>query len=149
MAYEARIIAAPEYLRALGQALYNFTYLEWVVIWTIAKLGADGFRSVPRGKTARDIAGALDRAIANTSPPLESELRWRLVKFAESYRAAIPTRNKLLHAHPFTAEDGQPQLAGGGVEWPLENVHAAAKQFEDAAIVGNNIFHGELAKARP
>jgi hypothetical protein len=147
--YKSRIPADPEYLRAVGCAFYNFTYLEWVVVWTIVKLSADGFESVPRGKSASHIARALITAIASTTPPLSEDLRRKLVTFHERYLEAIRTRNKLLHAHPYTAAGGAQQLGGGGVEWPLDTVDDAAKLFEDAAIMGNAIFHGALAEARP
>ena len=55
-----------------------------------------------------------------------------------------------MHAHPYTASDGTQQLGGGGgLEWPIEAVYEAAKLFEDTAIEGNDIFHGDLAEARP
>lgn len=149
MSYKSRIAADPIYLQAVGQAFYNFTYLEWVVIWTIVKLSSDGFQSLPRGKPASDIAKALTKAIATTSPTLPTQLRRSLVKFDQSYRDAIQKRNKLLHAHPYTAKDGSQQLGGGGLEWPIASVNAAAKLFEEAAIMGNDIFHGELTKVRP
>lgn len=149
MSYKSRITADPIYLQAVGQAFYNFTYLEWVVIWTIVKLSSDGFKNVPRGKPASNIARALTKAIAMTSPTLPTQLRRRLVIFDESYRGAIQKRNKLLHAHPYTASDGSQQLGGGGLEWPITNVNAAAKLFEEAAIMGNDIFHGDLTKVRP
>ena len=148
MTYKPRIIADSVYLQTLGQALYNFTYLEWVVVWTIVKLSSDGFGSVPKGETAAQIAKALTRAIASTTPALPDSLRRQLVKFDESYRAAIKVRNKLLHAHPLTAPDGSQQLGSAGSNWTLEQVEVAAKQFEDAAIQGNAIFHGELTKLR-
>jgi hypothetical protein len=147
--YRPRIKADPLYLQALGQALYNFTYLEWVVVWTIVKLSSDGFGSVPKGETATQIAKALTRAVSSTTPALPDSLRQQLVKFDESYRAAIKVRNQLLHAHPLTAPDGSQQLGSAGSNWSLEQVEVAAKQFEDAAIQGNAIFHGELAKLRP
>jgi hypothetical protein len=147
--YKPRIIADSVYLQTLGQALYNFTYLEWVVVWTIVKLSSDGFGSVPKGETAAQIAKALTRAIASTTPALPDSLRRQLVKFDESYRAAIKVRNTLLHAHPLTAPDGSQQLGSAGSNWTLEQVEVAAKQFEDAAIQGNAIFHGELTKLRP
>ena len=149
MTYNSRIPADSDYLNAVGRAFYNFTYLEWGVVWTIVKLSADGFGSVPRGKPASDIAKALIKAIAATEPPLPDKLRRDLVKFHESYLAAIGRRNTLLHAHPYTAPDGSQQLGGGGVDWPVEVVDEAAKFFEDAAITGNAIFHGELKAARP
>lgn len=152
MTYQPRIHADPTYLQALGRAFYNFTYLEWVVIWIIVKLSSDGFSSVPSGKgaTAGRIANALTKAIHDTSPPLPSDLRYRLVEVDKAYRDAIGYRNKLLHAHPYTADDGAQQLLyTGGPKWPLETVHEAAKLFEDAAIMGNAIFHGDLAQVRP
>jgi hypothetical protein len=149
MAYHSRIVADPAYLQALGQALYNFTYLEWVAVWTIVKLSSDAFGSVPVGKTALKIARALSKAIGRTSPPLPNDLRRRLVKFNEAYRSAIRNRNKLIHAHPYTTTSGLQQLGSSGHEWPIDEVDASAKLFEDAAIMGNDIFHGDLASARP
>jgi hypothetical protein len=148
MTYHFRIPAETEYLQAVGRAFYNFTYLEWVVVWTIGRLSADGFKSVPKGKTASHIAKALIKAIAATEPPLPYKLRRELVKFHEAYLASIARRNMLLHAHPYTAEDGAQQLWGGGVEWPIDVVDEAAMFFESAAIAGNEIFHGELMTAR-
>lgn len=149
MTYQSRIPADSQYLNAVGRAFYNFTYLEWVVIWTIVKLSADGFASVPRGQPASYIATALVKAIASTEPPLPESLRRSLVRFHESYLVAISKRNKLLHAHPYTATNGEQQLAGGGVEWPMQAVDEAAKFFEDSALLGNEIFHGPLRVARP
>ena len=149
MSYQSRIPADPDYLSRLGRAFYNFTYLEWVVVWTIVKLSADGFGSVPQGKSAFYIAKALITAIATTSPALPDELRRDLVRFHESYLVAIARRNKLLHAHPYTAAGGAQQLGGGGVDWPPQEVDEAAKLFEEVAIAGNAIFHGALAKVRP
>jgi hypothetical protein len=149
MTYTPRIMADPTYLQALGQAFYSFTYLEWGVVGMIVKLSADGFDSVPQGQTAAMIARAHMNSIEETSPPLPKELRRQLIKFNEHFRAAIKVRNKLLHAHPYTAADGTQQLGGGGYQWPLAHVYEAAKMFEDAAILGNGIFHGDLAKVRP
>ena len=149
MTYNSRIPADSGYLHAVGRAFYNFTYLEWVVVWTIVKLSADGFESVPKGKTAFYIARAFIKAIATTEPSLPEGLRRDLLRFHESYLAAIARRNKLLHAHPYTAADGTQQLGGGGIEWPINTIDEAAKFFEDAAIAGNAIFHGELKVARP
>jgi len=149
MTYQSRIPADPAYIHSVGTAFYNFTYLEWVVVWTIVKLSTDGFASVPRGETAKVIAAALHKAIENTPLPLPPSLRKRLVKFHESYLAAIRNRNKLLHAHPYSSQEGNQQLGGGGVEWPISEVDQAAQSFENAAIEGNAIFHGELAQVRP
>lgn len=149
MTYESRIPAEATYLHAVGRAFYNFTYLEWVVVWTIVKLSADGFESVPKGQTASHTAKAFIKAIASTEPPLPNQLRRNLVKLHESYLTAISRRNKLLHAHPYTAADGAQQLGGGNVEWPIDVVDETAKFFEEVAIAGNAIFHDELKAVRP
>jgi hypothetical protein len=148
MTYHSRIPADPAYLQALGRAVYNFTYFEWGVVWTIVKLSDDGFGSVPKEKGASEIAKALTGAIAKTKPPLSPALRRRLVKVDQSYRAAIKRRNKLFHAHPYTARDGSQQLGGGGIEWPIADVDSAAKMFEESAIDCNDVFHGDLKKER-
>ncbi len=150
MDYQPRISADPVYLQALGRAFYNFTYLEWIVVCTIVKLSSDGFGSVPRRETAGKIASALSKAIDKTTPPLPKDLRRRLVKFHEAYLENIQLRNKLLHAHPYTASSGAQQLSSGSdIKWPIEKVYEAAKLFEDAAITGNDILHGDLARMRP
>jgi hypothetical protein len=149
MTYHSRIPVDPSYAQALGQAFYNFTYLEWGVIWTIVKLSDDGFDSVPTGKSASWIGAAFIGAIAKASPPLSEPLRKSLVKLHEKYLSAIKVRNKLLHGHPYTAPDGSQQIGGGGHEWTVEKVNDAAKLFEDIAIEGNTIFHDRLKSERP
>lgn len=150
MDYQPRISADPDYLMALGRAAYNFAYLEWVVIWTIVKLSEDGFESVPKREPSRRISNALVKTISGTSPPLDTGLHRRLVRFEERFRGAIDVRNRLIHAHPYTASDGSQQLGGGGgFERPIEDVIGAAKLFEGVAIEGNDIFHGDLANVRP
>lgn len=150
MTFQSRIQVHPDYIKALGTAFYNFTYLEWIVIWTIVKLSESGFEAVPRGQTATFIAKALAKAIETTSPRLSGALRTKLVHFHESYLKAIKHRNKLLHAHPYTASGGVQQLmASGGLEWPIEAVENAARTFEAAAIEGNELFHGSLTQERP
>lgn len=148
MPYKPRIPSDPEYVRAVGQAHYNFTYLEWGIVWTIVKLSADDFGSVPKGKPAGYIAKALIRSIDSTSPSLPKPLRTRLVKVHERFLEAINVRNKLMHAHPYTAEGGLQRLGSSGIKWPHEEVDEAAKLFEDLAIEANDIFHGDLASVR-
>jgi len=147
--YEPRIPADPEYIALLGRAFYNYTYLEWVVVWTIVKLSTDGFASVPMGKSSGYIAKALIKAIESTEPPLSPGLRRGLIAFHQEYLRSIAGRNKLLHSHPYTADGGLQRLRGGSHDWPDDAVISAAQQFEEAAIMGNGLFHGALAKERP
>ena len=149
MTHTSRISADPEYLSALGQAFYNFSYLEWIIVCTIAKLSPDGFSSVPKRQPASKIARALISSVAATEPPLPNDLRRDLVRLHQSYLEAIAHRNKLLHAHPYSTADGDQRLSGGGVDWPPELVEEASKFFEDVSIQAIDIFHGALKVARP
>ena len=136
------------YLQALGRAVYNFAYLELVVMHTIARVSPDGFDSVPKGETAKRIAGALANAIQHTSPPLSRNLHRRLAQFHKRFGNAIKVRNKLIHAHPSTTHDGAQQFWASGYEWPIETVYEAAKLFEDLAIEGNAIYYSDLSRER-
>ena len=150
MTYRSRIPVDQGYIKALGTAFYNFTYLEWTAIWIIVKLNSSGFDSIPTGKTASHIARALENAIDKTLPPLPKALRKKLLDVHQSFVAAIGRRNKLLHAHPYTAEGGAQQLMyRGGPEWTIETVNAVAHAFEDSAIEASNILHGALKDERP
>ncbi len=146
MTYRSRIPTDSDYVRALGTALYNFTYLEWIAICTVAKLRKKGVSTIETKKGADAISKDLLRAINNSSLKLTPPSRTRLLKFRESFRRSIRDRNKLLHAHPHTAEGGLQQLIAGDISWSVEAVNEVALRFENAAIEGSDIFHGSLMK---
>lgn len=140
----SRIPADANYLQAAGRAFYNFTYLEAIAIWIIGKLHKDGSGGIPKGSTAGDIARLLKRMVDETSPPLSTDLRGALLKFHNLFLTAKRTRDKLIHAHPFTTADGSQQLGANDHTWTHEELRAAAVQFQDAAIAGADIVHGNL-----
>jgi hypothetical protein len=43
-----RIPTDPAYIEALGRAFHHFTYLQWVVVSTIAKLSNNGHGALPK-----------------------------------------------------------------------------------------------------
>lgn len=147
--YRPRIPADDAYLLRAGRAFYNFTYLEWVVVWLAAKLNGAGIQGVPKGKPSSQIADFLQGSIRRTQPPLPTDLRDELDAIQIDFRSAIKVRNRLLHANPITAQDGTQQLSGDGATWTLEALDSAAAQFEELAIRANNVLHGKLALARP
>ena len=149
MTYQSRIPADDEYLFKLGRAFYNYTYLEAIVVQTIAKVSVNGFESVPKGKPAGAIAKALKEAVDTAEPALPAPLVKSLKDFRTHFATAIRWRNKLLHAHPYTTPDDQQRLMGGDHSWPFEQVDQAAQFFEEAAIEGSDIYHGQLKAARP
>jgi hypothetical protein len=150
MTYTPKIPSDPAYTRLLGQALYNFTYLEWVVLWTIVRLNGNDTGVLSLRETAGAIAKRFLTSIRDTTVPLPVLLRLELTECHDHFVAATKTRNHLLHAHPYTASDGAQRLTySGDLKWPPEDVVKAAVAFEDLAIKVNDIFHGALAQIRP
>jgi hypothetical protein len=148
LTYSSRIPVDSEYVKAIGTALYNFTYLEWIVIWTIFKLHAEGTQynyRLPAGK----IAQALRQSIENSVPPLSKALQTKLLGFHRSFNSALELRNRLLHAHPYSTPDGVQQLMNRKITFDITTVDDAALTFENVAIEGNEIFHGPLTQERP
>ena len=92
MVYQSRIPADSDYIVSVGRAFYNFTYLEWIVVWTVVKLSANGFADVPLGKSAGHLARAFIKAIDATSPSLSQALRKNLIDFHKRYLDSIDSR---------------------------------------------------------
>lgn len=149
MSYHSRIPADPEYIKIIGTAFYNFTYLEWIVVWTIFKLANEGTAYKHNDKTAGQLANDFKKYIESSTPPLSRGLFDKLVSFQKAFSDARHTRNELLHAHPYTAQGGLQQLTKEGIQWDMQAVEAAALLFENAAIKGSEIFHGSLKRERP
>ena len=141
-----RIPPDPAYIEALGRAFHHFTYLEWVVVSTIAKLSNNGYGALTKGRTAGYLAKKLLEAIDSSSPALSSGLRQRLTRFHRSFVRAKHRRDRLVHARPYTAIQSLPRLGNGHHEWATEKLNLAATQFEEAAIEGEDIFHGDLTR---
>jgi hypothetical protein len=149
MNYSSRIPSDSTYIQLLGQAFYNFTYLEWGILWTIVRLTNDSSVLSLR-ETAGQIAKRLLNSIHNTTTPLPASLRLELEESHKLFVTAISTRNKLLHAHPYTALNGGQQLTyTGGINWDAEDIIRAAIEFESVAIKVTSILHGPLAQVHP
>jgi hypothetical protein len=99
MVYKSRIPADADYVQSLGQAFYNFTYLEAIVVSVAGRLG----KPVSKKATAGQIAKAFEAAISEASPPLSPDLKSELMEFRREFSKAIGTRNMLLHARTYTA----------------------------------------------
>ena len=148
--YTPRIGSDPEYIKDLGQAFYNFTYLEWGIIWLIAKLRPTYFTEIENAKpqkTAGRIRQDLVRSTA-ASVAIDAPTRAKLVAIADRFGDMTRLRNLLLHAHPFTDQDGAQRLGGlsHGTRktWTADEVQEAARAFEEAAVEANDILHNHL-----
>ncbi len=150
MAYTPRITADPVYLQAIGQAFYNYSYLEMTVVHTIAKLRANRPRPIRPKSPAGLLATVLPEMIATADPALEPALAAELMAWSRQFTAAVTVRHRLMHAWPAKGPE-EPHVLDYHPErcWPIADVHGAAAVFEAAAIEGLRIYHGRLAAERP
>lgn len=148
--YRPRISVAVEYAQKLGQAIYNFTYLEWAVIWSVEKL-SPGFLNEHSTLTAGQIAQRFLSAIRDCDD-LQNQLSSDLVAIAERFQVLTGARNDLLHAHPYTARGGEQRLhrraKQRSVDWTEGEIDRLAEAFERCAIDLNRIFHDHLNKRK-
>jgi hypothetical protein len=147
--YHTRQAADPEYLHAIGQAVYSFSCLEWGVIWAAEQI-APGFihtdhHTMTAGKISSEFKGILKRARAE----MPDEAWLALKSVSDRLWDAIDLRKALLHAHPFTAEGGEQMLgrrteAGASLDWRIEKVDAATKYFDELGVELNGLFYQYL-----
>jgi hypothetical protein len=140
VARDPKIPVAEEYVAALGRAAYNFSYLEWGIVWLTETLSPDFLKRVG-GMTAGMIAREFEILAAACSEPDASELQ----SLAAVFKMLVLDRNALFHGVPYTAADGEQRLRhigpAGRRDWSVENICDAARRFEDAAIHATKLLH--------
>ncbi len=105
-----RIPVSTEYTNALGYAVYCFCYLEWNAIWIIERFESKYVHKIQtQKKTARDVADRL-KTLATGARGLTESTHKRLIAFATLFKELVELRNRLIHAKPFTGENGEPRL---------------------------------------
>jgi hypothetical protein len=130
----------PEYIEALGRAVYNFAVLEISVVWIVEHfkpgyLGEYGAQE----KTAGTLAGEFTEVTQLTKGHAAVA---DLTANSESFALLKERRNKLLHANPaILMIDGQ--LSHGlhhqaqDILWDIGTVRQAAVDFAAAAEKAN------------
>lgn len=132
-----RIPADDDYTAILGRAIYNFTYYEWVVVWTVEKLQPGYLNEyTKKAPTSGVLANKFITVVKGADP--------RLAACAGTFSKACIMRDQLLHAHPYTAAGGTQQLGYRGrhpdTQWPLADVEEAAQNFDQAACELSSLF---------
>jgi hypothetical protein len=150
MPYQTRFTATdPNYLRALGQAIFSFAALEYQVMNIIEKLepGYINQYRASRTVTAMRIAGRLKTAVGRI-PSARRELSDALLLLHNDFERFAKIRNDLLHANPATLQDGTQGLVRQHFEsrvvWDIAAVDAATEAFETAAVRALDIFFNQL-----
>jgi hypothetical protein len=143
--YTPRIPVEDEYLSALGRATYNFTYLEWGIVWLTETLDPGFLRRV-RSLTAGQIAREFQKQVKLADPSVADKKR--LSALASTFESLTGERNALLHGNPYTANGGEQRLLYNGKhgrrDWTIPGIVEAARSFEEAAIEAGQLLHGGL-----
>jgi hypothetical protein len=142
MDYQPRVPVADLYVSALGRATYNFTYLEWGIVW-LAETMQPEFIGAVGSLTAGQIASKFEKFVDNLT---DAESNYtRLKALAAEFIKLVGQRNKLMHSKPFTAEGGEQRLLydgkSGRQDWSIEDIIGAARSFEVAAIEAGYLLH--------
>jgi hypothetical protein len=147
--YQTRFAAVdPNYLRALGQAIFSFAVLEYRIIGIIEKL-EPGYIDQYRASrmSALKIVGRLKTAVGKI-PPTGEQLSDALLSLHEDFVRLAKARNDLLHANPATLQDGTQGLIRQHFEshiiWDIAAVDAATEAFEIAGDRASDIFFNLL-----
>jgi hypothetical protein len=135
----------PQYIEALGYAVFSFAILEYNIANIIERFRPGYVREyISQEKTAGTVANDFDQAIVEQAKGHAAEAE--LLDISKAFRDLKNRRNKLLHANPLTAPDGAQVLRHQALDilWDLETVCQAAKDFEDAAVKAGSLLHGAL-----
>jgi hypothetical protein len=139
-----------DFLLALGRAVFNYSILEWNVVYICSALDPScgypsGSTADPGGKIRVQLAKCLAEAVV--SPPL----RQRLERLVVDFGAMVTLRNHVLHARPCTTSQGRPGLSRTIVGAPeletAEHLHAIALRFEEVGIEAGAIVHCDELKS--
>jgi len=130
----------PEYIEALGHAVYNFAWLEHNVVWVIELLEPDYWREyVSKEKSAGTVAKDLDQAINDRAKGHVAEVE--LLDLSKTFRKLKYLRDKLLHATPIAASDGRRlHHVAHDVAWGVDRVRQASTDFAAAADSAHAVF---------
>ncbi|MEO8668508.1 MAG: hypothetical protein ABI399_08335 [Bauldia sp.] len=124
--------ASSAYLLALGRATYNFACLEWSVKQLMERL-RPGHLEPKHSRTAGELAEDFLHAARKTD--LSDAAINDLVDAGHRFRAMVPIRNDLLHAHPVTAANGEAMLARNHTNsfntWERAEIDEAADSFAE------------------
>ena len=134
MSYRPRIPATEAYLAAIGRAAYNFSYLEWGIIWSGEDL-TPGFLARSSSLPAGQIADCFSSIVGKLAP--DHPAKDRLAASAPAFAQLVVTRNQLMPANPSTAAGGEQRLQ-----------YAGKKRKEGLAVRGHSGSGSGVRSAR-
>jgi hypothetical protein len=140
-----RFPCGEDYLRALGRAVFNFSVLEYAVVWVIELIEPGYMQTYRAGKKTAGTVAADFKDKINRLPG--GSVRTKLDRLSVSFKQITIDRNDLLHANPAAMPNGDSHLikadATKFIAWGEAHVVATATKFQDAAIDVLAVF-GEM-----
>ena len=141
-----RIPVAEDYLSALGRATYNFSYLEWGVIWLTETLQL-GFLQISSTMTAGNIAQEFSSVVQKLDKGDADKTNLKIL--ASNFSDLVAIRNSLMHGNPYTALSGEQRLPYDGKhgrkDWTLDSMKEFSTRTATANIkVGPLLHKGRL-----
>lgn len=140
-----RTLVEPDYLQALGHAIYNFACLEWNIVWLADALKPGYVFTIQNHrKTVGRIAADFQRLVkksARRNPTVADELN----RLSETFLRLVKERDRLVHGKPATTSPTGEQCLvyaedGRSMTWNEAAILDVAQEFEAAATEANALF---------
>jgi hypothetical protein len=135
-----KIAVDPEYMSALGLAVYCFARLEWNAVRCCERIEPGSIATL-EDRTAGRVADTLLHLVKRLGG---SEEQIGLQSAAADFRFLVGTRNNLVHAKPGIAPDGRPGLFRHGDRWTLAELEGVADAFAVCSSRLGRALHGVL-----
>lgn len=137
-----RIPVAEDYLSALGRATYNFSYLEWGIIWLTETL-QPGFLQTSSTMTAGNIAEKFSSVVEKLD--MGDADKTKLQILAKNCSDLVTIRNSLMHGNPYTALSGEQRLLYDGKhgrkDWTIDSMKEFSTRTAAASIEAGRLLH--------
>ena len=125
-----RIQADPDYISALGLAVYAFATLEWQAVQCCERIEPGSIEALS-DRTAGRVADTLRHLAGGLAG---SPGQQALEQAASDFQAFTRTRNNLVHAKPGVGHDGRERLFRDGDQWTIAEMEGVADAFTECAL---------------
>jgi hypothetical protein len=135
-----------DYAKALGDASFCFSILEWNVVWACERIEPGSLRNIVNEElTAGKIAKRFLDLVRNMPKARE---RQELTAAAQEFNRLVGIRNCIVHGKPCTGPSGEARLSSQGV-LEISDLEEFADSFSACGIEVNRLLHGYLATYMP
>ena len=85
------------------------------------------------------------RAVRDTKRDIDNGLKQQIRDFCTDFEQLTTSRNRLLHAHPFTESGGKQRLMyKTNLRWSENSLVSFIRETEDLSSRANQAFHNKL-----